>query len=376
MQPELFLETLGRNGIRFFSGVPDSLLKELCKCITATVPSTHHLIAANEGAAVALATGYHLGTGEYGCVYLQNSGLGNVVNPLTSIADPEVYAVPMLLIVGWRGEPGVKDEPQHVKQGRVTPAMLEALEVPYLVLDKETDPVASIGQAVALMKQKSAPVALLVRKDAFEATSASAEKLPAGGTLSREEAIELVAETISPDSVVVATTGFTSRELYEYRLRKGQQAPKDFLTVGGMGHTASIAAGIAIAQPDRQVVCLDGDGSVLMHMGALPVIGKAGPKNLLHIVLNNGVHDSVGAQPTAGFSVDFQAVARASGYRTVAGSDTREGMIDAVRKAAGAPGPVFIELRIRPGARKDLGRPKSTPLENKANLMQQIGTVR
>ncbi len=375
MQPASFLKTLNDNGITFFTGVPDSLLKELCKCVTATVPSTHHVIAANEGAAVALATGYHLGTGKYGCVYLQNSGLGNIVNPLTSIADAEVYGVPMLLIIGWRGEPGVKDEPQHVKQGRVTPAMLDALEVPYVVIEQSTDAEAVIKQAVAMMKEKSQPVALLVRKDAFETFEGKGEALPVGGPLSREEAIEIVAEAISEDSVIVATTGFTSRELYEYRVRKGQAEPKDFLTVGGMGHTASIAMGIAIAQPNRQVVCLDGDGSVLMHMGAMPVIGKAAPKNLVHIVLNNGVHDSVGAQPTAGFSVDLQAVAKASGYTLVFGSDGREGILAAVRQASETDGPAFIELRIKHGARKDLGRPKSTPLENKNNLMKQIGTA-
>jgi len=375
MQPESFLKTLNDNGITFFAGVPDSLLKELCKCVTATVPSTHHVIAANEGAAVALATGYHLGTGNYGCVYLQNSGLGNIVNPLTSIADAEVYGVPMLLIIGWRGEPGVKDEPQHVKQGRVTQAMLDSLEVPYIVIEQSTDAEAVIKQAVAMMKEKNQPVALLVRKDAFETFDGKGEALPSGGPLSREEAIEIVAEAISEDSVIVATTGFTSRELYEYRVRKGQTAPKDFLTVGGMGHTASIAMGIAIAQPNRQVVCLDGDGSVLMHMGAMPVIGKAAPKNLVHIVLNNGVHDSVGAQPTAGFTVDLQAVAKASGYTSVAGSDNREGILAAVQQASQSNGPAFIELRIKHGARKDLGRPKSTPLENKTNLMKQIGTA-
>jgi phosphonopyruvate decarboxylase len=375
MQPERFLETLKDNGITFFAGVPDSLLKELCKCVTATVPSTHHVIAANEGAAVALATGYHLGTGNYGCVYLQNSGLGNIVNPLTSIADAEVYGVPMLLIIGWRGEPGVKDEPQHVKQGRVTPALLDALEVPYIVVEQSTDAAGVIGQAVAMMKERNQPVALLVRKDAFESFAGKGETLPSGGPLSREEAIEIVAEAISADSVIVATTGFTSRELYEYRVRKGETAPKDFLTVGGMGHTASIAMGIAIAQPDRQVVCLDGDGSVLMHMGAMPVIGKAAPKNLVHIVLNNGVHDSVGAQPTAGFSVDLQAVAKASGYASVSGSDSREGILAAIAEASGSKGPAFIELRIKAGARKDLGRPKSTPLENKTNLMKQIGVA-
>lgn len=373
MQPESFLKALKDNGISFFAGVPDSLLKELCTCITATVPHTHHVIVANEGAAVALATGYHLGSGEYGCVYLQNSGLGNVVNPLMSIADVEVYSVPMLMIIGWRGEPGFKDEPQHVKQGRISPTLLEALEVPYMVVGGSTDAGAVIRQAVAMMADKSQPVALLVRKDSFEPFEGGGEVVP-GGSLTREEAIALVAETVSADSVIVATTGFTSRELYEYRQSNGQQCSKDFLTVGGMGQAASIAAGIAIAQPDRQVVCLDGDGSVLMQMGAMAVIGKAAPKNLVHIVLNNGVHDSVGAQPTAGFSVDFQAVAKACGYGFVAGSDNREGMVATLVPAPDRCGPAFIELRIRHGAREDLGRPNCTPIENKVKLMRQIGT--
>lgn len=375
MNPASFLKNLQDNDISFFSGVPDSLLKELCKCVTATLPSSHHVIAANEGAAVALATGYHLATGKFGAVYLQNSGLGNVINPVTSIADAEVYGIPLLMIIGWRGEPGVKDEPQHVKQGRVTPAMLDSMEVPYTVIDKDTDAAVAIKNAVRTMREGSRPVALLVRKDAFEAFEGKGEKLPDGGPLTREEAIEAVSEVLSDQAVIVATTGFTSRELYEFRVKNGQKAPKDFLTVGGMGHTASIAMGVAIGQPDRQVVCLDGDGSVLMHMGALPVIGLAAPKNLVHIVLNNGVHDSVGAQPTAGFSVNFQGVAEASAYKLVLGADTKKGIQAAVKQASSSEGPIFIELRIRAGARKDLGRPKSTPLENKTNLMQQIGSL-
>jgi phosphonopyruvate decarboxylase len=375
MNPASFLKTLQDNGIGFFSGVPDSLLKELCKCVTASLPSTHHVIAANEGAAVALATGYHLATGKIGAVYLQNSGLGNIINPITSIADSEVYGIPLLLIIGWRGEPDVKDEPQHVKQGRVTPAMLDSMEVPYQVIDKDSDIASVIETAARQMRSENRPVALLVRKDAFEAYEGAVEKLADGGPLSREEAIEAVSEVISSDAVIVATTGFTSRELYEFRVKNEHKTPKDFLTVGGMGHTASIAMGIAIGQPDRQVICLDGDGSLLMHMGALPVIGLAAPQNLVHVVLNNGVHDSVGAQPTAGFSADFPAIAKASGYRFVSRAETKDEIQAAVREACQSQGPAFIELRIRAGARKDLGRPKSTPKENKINLMQQIGSM-
>lgn len=359
-------------GLRFFTGVPDSLLKDFCAYVTDHVPETDHVIAANEGNAVALAMGHFLGTGEAALVYMQNSGIGNAVNPLLSLADPEVYSIPMLLVIGWRGEPGVKDEPQHVKQGRRMTELLDALEVPWFLLPATIDDAGSaIAEAGRTMRERAGPVALLVRADTFGRYDLKRDVVT-DFPMNREDAVKCVAGRLQAEDVIVATTGKASRELYEYR--EAQGAPgKDFLTVGGMGHTASIAMGIARVRPERLVVCLDGDGSVIMHMGALGVIANSAPANLLHVVINNGAHDSVGGQPTVGYDIDLPGIARACGYReAVSVSEPREveEQLDRLRSQSG---PALLEIKVNKGARADLGRPKSTPLQNREALMSQLG---
>jgi phosphonopyruvate decarboxylase len=362
LQPADVYGALERRGAAFFTGVPDSLLKELCAYISAHVPPERHVIAANEGAAVALAAGHHLATGEIGVVYLQNSGLGNAVNPLLSLADREVYAIPMVLVIGWRGEPSVRDEPQHVKQGRVTTAMLDAMEIPHRVFsERMPEAEADVQWAVELARGSSQPVALLVRKGTLLPFEAAA---PGDASLTRETAIELIVGALDPHDAVVATTGMTSRELHEIRVRRGEPA-RDFLTVGSMGYASAIACAIARAQPGRQVFCLDGDGAFLMHMGSVAVQGQAGSANFKHVLLNNGRHDSVGGQPTVALDCDLTAVARACGYTTLEPVASAEEVPAAVTRLRETDGPALLEIRVGGAARPDLGRPPGTPRENK-----------
>lgn len=375
LSPRAVFEFLGAQGIRFFAGTPDSLLKDFCAYVTDHATPSRHVITANEGNAIALAAGHFLGTGEPALVYMQNSGLGNAVNPLLSLADAEVYGIPMVLMIGWRGEPGVKDEPQHVKQGRVMTGMLDAMEIPWFVLDAGTEsPESVLGEALAVTRKNMAPVAVLIRKGAFETYKLS-KTLSTNFALDREAAIRGIVDILGREDVVVSTTGMASRELYEYRAARGDGHGNDFLTVGAMGHTASIALGLALARPDRRVICLDGDGSVIMHMGALGVIGRSGCPNLLHIVINNGAHDSVGGQPTVGLEVDLVQIALACGYRQARRVETIDGIHDAFRGLGDAPGPAFLEVRVNKGSRPDLGRPKSTPVENRDALMRALRGV-
>lgn len=366
IDPKHFVDGLAAVGVDFYAGVPDSLLKDFCAYVDDHGAPGNHVIAANEGNAVAMASGYYLATGKSAVVYLQNSGLGNAVNPLTSIADEEVYQTPMLLVVGWRGEPGIKDEPQHVKQGRITPAQLELLEIPYQIVDAGTDLDALIAWCRELLDETEAPVALLVRKGAF-ASYESRRKASTGFKMKREAALAAVLD-LAGEASIVSTTGKTSRELFELRVVRGEQQ-RDFLTVGGMGHTASIALGVAIGRPETRVVCIDGDGSVLMHLGALPIIGSLQPANFIHVLLNNAAHESVGGQPTVGDRIDFRAIALASGYSTYRVASSPDELSVAWRELAEVSGPVMLEIRITTGSRHDLGRPTSRPRENKRAFM-------
>jgi len=365
LETSWFLNVLRDIGISFFTGVPDSLLKHFCAYVNDHVPEDDHIIAANEGGAVALAAGHHLATGRLALVYMQNSGQGNAVNPLASLADPDVYGIPMLLLVGWRGEPGLPDEPQHVKQGKITLKLLETLGIDYDILPQDrSDAADAVRTAVNRAREESAPQAIVVRKGTF--ASYRAQRLASNPhQLSREDAIKAIVDHLAPHDVVVSTTGKTSRELFEYRVAKGQNPGQDFLTVGSMGHASQIALRIALDRPDRQVYCFDGDGALLMHLGSLAIIGSRKPGNFKHVLFNNGAHDSVGGQPTVGFNVDFGAVAKACGYRCAYLVDSEEQIGATMQEATLAAGPVLVEIRARRGARSDLGRPTSSPAQNK-----------
>lgn len=403
ISPQEFVERLQDAGVDFFCGVPDSLLKYFCAYVTDTC-GENHVIVANEGGAIGLATGHYLATGKMACVYMQNSGQGNAVNPLASLADPDVYSIPMVLLVGWRGEPGVKDEPQHVKQGKVTISLFETLGIPTFVLTDEVEKRSGAGQwsdqvssACELARREKRPVALIVRKGLF-GDYALQNKKPDIAGLKREDAIEGILRALPEDAVVVSTTGMISREVYETRERlrtKGEVEKcvschaRDFLTVGSMGHASQIALGIAMVQPERKVFCLDGDGASIMQMGNMAIVGQSHCGNLTHIVLNNSAHDSVGGQPTVGSSIDLEAIARAVGYDVLQSpasqystSDLTAAQVeDAVRLVlstaemcngeitAADRHPAFLEIKVAKGARKDLGRPKEPPQENKALFM-------
>lgn len=368
IDPATFVAQLKAEGAALFTGVPDSLLASLCAYVDDYLPASEHIITANEGNAVALAMGHHLATGEFSVVYLQNSGLGNAVNPLTSLADAEVYRIPMLLIVGWRGRPGTPDEPQHVKQGRITEAQLALLDIPTWSVDADTDAQAVISAACASLRERGAPAALLVKAGSFRPYTA-AKSSGLAVPMTREAALEQLLLLAAPDDLLVTTTGKASREVYELRKKLGQPH-KDFLTVGGMGHTASIALGVALGQPNKRVLCIDGDGSMLMHLGALPVIASVKPANLIHVLINNAAHESVGGQPTVADRVDFERLALACGYAAYRQAETASGIAAAFHELSKLSGPVLLEIRVRNGARADLGRPTSTPAQNKAAFME------
>ncbi|MBU1082997.1 phosphonopyruvate decarboxylase [Patescibacteria group bacterium] len=365
---QAFHQLLSKQGVDFFVGVPDSTLKDFCGYITDHLPPNQHIIVANEGGAIALASGYHLATQKIPVVYMQNSGLGNAVNPLISLADPLVYSIPMILLIGWRGEPGVKDEPQHVKQGLITLPMLDALQIPYAVLDNNMSNIEnSIQQAIIYTRDKNAPYALVVRKNLFEKYVST--KIPTVQLLlQREQAIGIIGDTLNPMDIVVSTTGVTSRELFEYREARNQGHEQDFLTVGSMGHASQIALGIALNKSTRQVYCLDGDGAAIMHLGSMAIIGAQKPINFKHILFNNGVHESVGNQPTVGMQIDFQGIARSCGYKTVLMADNEVSLRAQIISLQEATGPAFLEIRVAPGHRSDLGRPTTSPQENKQFL--------
>ena len=374
IDPARFLEHCRQQGVTFYTGVPDSLLKQLNAEILATVPRERHVIAANEGAAVGIAIGHYLRTGQPAGVYLQNSGFGNLVNPLLSLADPDVYGVPMLIIIGWRGQVGVKDEPQHVKQGRVMAPLLDATELPWAVLPKDpAEAERCVKDAVTTAMERSCPYVLMVEKGTFGDPSAKPAPVAADGLPSREEALIALVDAVGDGPVIVSTTGMLSRELFEYRVRTGGDGSRDFLTVGGMGHASSIALGVAMNEPRREVWCFDGDGALLMHMGSLAVIADHAPATYFHVVFNNGVHDSVGGQPTSIDKVDVAAVARAAGYRYAASTSALAALPEQVAALRAHGGPSLLEIRVRPGNRPDIGRPTRTPQESKRAFMAALG---
>lgn len=377
ISPAEFCTVLEKFGIDFYSGVPDSLLKNLCAHIDTTYSAQQHIITANEGNAVALAMGRYMANSVPTCVYMQNSGLGNTINPLTSLADPKVYSIPMLLVIGWRGEPGVKDEPQHVKQGAITEKQLDILDIPYVVINSETNIEKLALPLLNTMVTQSRPVAILVKKNTFSEINSTRPDKQAHNSkkqLPREQALSVLLDIFSEDDVVVSTTGKTSREVFELRKSRGQSA-SDFLTVGGMGHTSSIAMGVALGAPNKRVIAIDGDGSMLMHMGALPIIGCHNICNLVHIVLNNECHESVGGQPTVAGKIKIADIALASGYTKYFSASTTTEITSQWSTLSEQTGPILLEIKIAKGARKDLGRPTSSPIENKKAFMQHLGSI-
>lgn len=363
--------TLREAGVGYFAGVPDSLLAALVDEAARILPRDRHVVACNEGAAVGLALGHFAATGELTVVYLQNSGLGHALNPVASLAHPEVYGVPMLLLIGWRGAPGVRDAPQHRATGAASTAWLEAAGISWEVLPDDLPAArATIHASAEMARRRSAPTALLVKPKAFPAVArdpADAERVR-----TRRMALSALLDLVPPDAVLVATTGYTCRELFELRRERDEDTSSDFLSVGGMGHALSVATGIAAARPQRRIVCIDGDGALLMHTGSLATVGKLAPRNLHHLVLNNRCHDSVGGCPTAIEHVDVPALARALGYREASSVPLDQPLTEALDEFLGCSGPAMLEVLIAPGSPAGLARPSEQPQELLARLRARL----
>ncbi|NQU79389.1 phosphonopyruvate decarboxylase [Candidatus Woesearchaeota archaeon] len=358
-----------KNDITFFTGVPDSTFKSWMSFLNDMHgEGLTNIIACNECEAIAAAAGFHLASGKLGVAYMQNAGEGKIVNPITSLADPEVYSIPLLLLIGWRGEPGKSDEPQHKKMGRVTLPILETLEIPYRILPEDIDEAASV---IAEMKKTAldnhAPAAIIIKKGTMEKYEARKE-CKTSYEMSREDAIKAIIDCLDGSEAIVSTTGKASRELFEYRVAKGD-TPRDFYTVGSMGCCASIALGIALQKPDKKVFVFDGDGAVIMQMGALATTGHYKPKNFYHIVFDNQSYDSTGGQPTISDTINFEQVAVACGYVSAKTVETKEQLMSALDLMKVAEGPSMLIIKVNKGARKDLGRPTTTPIENKEAFM-------
>lgn len=362
-------------GSDFYTGVPDSQLKALCNFLINKygITPSHHIIAANEGNCVALAAGYHLATGKIPVVYMQNSGEGNIINPVASLLNDKVYAIPCIFIIGWRGEPGIYDEPQHIYQGEVTTTLLQDMGIEYFIIGPDTtdEEVQNAMDNFKTILEAGKDVAFIIRKDAL--TDAPDVKYENSNSMVREEIIKHIVAVSDQDSII-STTGKASRELFEIREANGQPHCYDFLTVGSMGHSSSIALGVALNKPETKVWCIDGDGAVLMHMGAMALIGTNHPTNLVHIVINNGAHETVGGMPTVCSSIDLVSIAKACGYPQCFSVDNFDSLDKALKEAKNSNVLTFIEVKCSIGARKDLGRPTTTALENKQNFMEYIAS--
>lgn len=359
----------------FYTGVPDSQLKALCNYLMDTygIDPKHHIIAANEGNCTALAAGYHLATGKIPVVYMQNSGEGNIINPVASLLNDRVYAIPVVFIIGWRGEPGIHDEPQHIYQGKVTVKLLEDMDIKPFVIGKDTTD-EEVEKAMADFREileAGKDVAFVIRKGAL--TDAPKVEYKNDNHMVREEIIQHIVKASGEDPII-STTGKASRELFETRVANGQSHKYDFLTVGSMGHSSSIALGVAINKPDQRIWCIDGDGAVLMHMGSLAVLGANKPKNLIHIVINNGAHETVGGMPTVAAKADLVGVAKACGYPYAVCVDSFNELDEELKTAKNRNDLSLIEVKCSIGAREDLGRPTTTALENKQNFMDYLET--
>ena len=372
IKPDIFLNALKKVKIKFVTGVPDSLLKDICASIDEKSPKNKHIIATNEGSAVGLAIGHYLASKNPALVYMQNSGLGNSVNPIVSLADPKVYGIPIIFLIGWRGEKlnngrQIKDEPQHLKQGKITLKQLEILEIPYKTIDYKTKNINFILKKLKkLALKRNGPVALVVRKGTFlKYKNSKINKI--NNFISREKAINETIKKLNKKVVIISTTGMASRELFELRKFNKQSNTGDFLTIGGMGHANQIATGIAFEKPQRKILCIDGDGSLLMHMGSLSVSAQC--TNLTHIILNNESHDSVGGQPTKGENVNFIKIAKACGYKNAKIIKKSSEISRTVNKEINKKGSSLIVIKCRKGYRANLSRPNQNLFKSKKKFM-------
>ena len=364
-----FYDTLLENDFNFFTGVPDSLLKELCLCIKDLSKKENHIISANEGNAVAISCGYNIATGKYGVVYMQNSGLGNIINPLLSLADEKVYKIPMLFLIGYRGEPNKKDEPQHIKQGELTIPLLETLGIEYLILDENYK--KQIKYCYEYIKDNGKPIAIIVKRNTFSKYKAETEKN--NNLLTREEALDIIINNINSNDYTVLTTGKTSREIFEIREKYDMSHSNDFLTVGSMGHTSSLAFGISLFTTNN-IFCIDGDGAFIMHMGGLAVAIQNAKDNFKYILINNGSHESVGGQPTIAYDINIPNILSGFGFKEVIEVNNTNELKNALEKMKNK-GKMAIVINTNNKSRNDLGRPNISLIDSKEQFQRRINNT-
>ena len=369
---ENLFNSLQKMGIRFFTGVPDSLLNDFCLYLCSHFSKEQHVMAANEGNAIGIAAGNYMATGSIPVVYMQNSGIGNATNPLLSLAHPTVYSIPMILVIGWRGDPAIMDHAQHKKQGELTPVLMKDMDIPYKILDDDNTVVEKFNWAVAKAKEISAPVALIVKKGILTQKEKHQE-YPESTLMNREEAISAIIDVFGGDPIYLATTGRATRELHEQLAIHGISRDIEFLNVGSMGHVSSVALGIAIARPEKKIVVFDGDAAAVMHMGSLATNGRYQPKNLIHVVLNNGVNESVGGQPSSGQFIELTSVAKACGYQTLDSFiETKDELQSVVQELSKKKHLCFIDVHVRQGIRKDMLKLQINHQEQKQRIMNSL----
>lgn len=370
------ISTLKDLGLDFYTGVPDSLLNDFCLSLEKQYGG-NNVIAANEGNAIGIATGYYLTTGKIPVVYMQNSGIGNAMNPLLSLCHKDVYSIPMILVIGWRGNPVVKDHAQHKRQGELTPILMDNMNIPYQIVSDSESVVRNFEWALTKTKESESPVALIVEKGILSKTKKENIYPDEGKMMNREDAMDVVFDLMPEDTIYSATTGRATRELHEMFIKRGIKPNREFLNVGSMGHNSSVALGMALGSPQRHYVVFDGDAATLMHLGALPIIGKAKPRRFLQVVLNNGVHESVGGQISAGFTTDLTSIADASGYHTIGHYvETAEELKNAIEQLQDAEGPAFIDVHIRKGIRSRIPSLKVDLIALKTDLMNSFKEVK
>ena len=349
------LNFLKNNKLNFFTGVPDSVLKNFTNLL---VNKSSHILAANEGSAVSIGIGYYLSFNKLPCIYMQNSGLANAINPLISIAHKGVYSIPLMMLIGWRGSPGTKDEPQHLIKGKITKNLLKLLGIKHAIIQSEKD-FYKIKQLINFSKKQKVPVACLFKKDGLSKVNLPKKTYIKKNNLKnkifRGEVIRQVLSSIENNTKIISTTGYTSRELYQIRHSEGYKKGKDFYMVGGMGHSSSVALGVALKK-NRKIICLDGDGSMLMHLGSLHTIGLANKKNFKHILLNNRSHESVGGQEISFKRVNMEKLTKGLGYSKFIQIKNNKDIKNKIKSMLN--GSVFLEILIEKGAIKNLGRPK------------------
>lgn len=370
MKVEDFVDVLD---CEFYTGVPDSQIKALCNYLMNTygIDEKRHIIAANEGNCTALAAGYHLATGKVPVIYMQNSGEGNIINPVASLLNDKVYAIPAIFVIGWRGQPGIHDEPQHIYQGEITCKLLDLMDIENFTIDKDTsvEDIKNVMEDYNNLLKSGKQVAFVIKKGAL--TYDEKIEYKNNNEMIREEIIEQIVK-VADENPIISTTGKASRELFEIREKNNQSHKYDFLTVGSMGHTSSIALAVAINKPEEKIWCIDGDGSALMHLGAMAVIGNSNPSNLVHVVINNEAHETVGGMPTVTNTLDLVEIAKACGYSYATSVDNFNDLDDELEKVKNNDQLSFVEIKSSIGAREDLGRPTTTPIENKNNFMNFI----